>query len=100
MGRFWSAFLEIPTGVGTMQGTYWWDIDGQTFNMGTLTLLEGMSWTDRIAFPPGARGRLFEFRFNCANSVAVHNVNIDMVQEGIKGLTRRGKAGDPQDPAS
>lgn len=96
MGRFWSAYVDVP--VGPIVGTYWWDIDNAPFSTGTLTFAQGRSWTDRIALPPGARGRLFEFRLYGPNNLEVYNVNMDLSLEGIKGLTRRGKSGNPQDP--
>lgn len=96
MGRFWSAYVDVP--VGPIVGTYYWDIDNAPFVTGTLTFAQGRSWTDRISLPPGARGRLFEFRLYGPNNLEVYNVNMDMALEGIKGLTRRGKSGAPPDP--
>jgi hypothetical protein len=66
---------------------------GENFNTGTLTLGSGHKFTDRIPFPPGCRGRLFEFRFYAPSTIKVHHVNIDLQETGIKGLTRRGNPG-------
>jgi len=98
LGRFWSAFTDVEDTLDEpILGTYWWDIDGVNFNTGTLTFANGHQFTDRIPFPPGARGRLFEFRLYAPSTIKVHNVNIDLMEEGVKGLTRRGHPGNPQD---
>lgn len=94
MPRFWSIDAEA---AGTATFTYFWDIDSQQFTTGTLVLTGGPQWIDRIPFPPGGRGRLFQFRFQGgANNVKVGKVNLDFVQEGIKGLARRENDGTPQ----
>ena len=95
LARYWSVFSKVPLGQDFAVATYWWDIDGENFNTGTLTLTEGLKWTDRIAFPPGARGRLFEFRMYAPQTIQVENVNLDLNQIGVKGLTRRGIPGTP-----
>lgn len=97
LARYWSAFTDVEdvTHDGPIVGTYWWDIDGQNFTTGTLQFTNGHEFTDRIAFPPGARGRLFEFRLYAPATIKVHNVNVDMMEEGIKALTRRGRQGSP-----
>ncbi len=99
LGRYWSAFTDIEDSPNDAPqvGTYWWDIDGQEFNTGTLTFANGHEFTDRIPFPPGARGRLFEFRMYCPATIKVHNVNIDLMEEGVKALTRRGHPGTPEE---
>jgi len=104
LARYWSAFTDVQNvdldGDGDKEpilGTYWWDIDGQNFNTGTLTFAPGHQFTDRIPFPPGARGRLFEFRLVAPATIKVHNVNVDMMEEGIKSLTRRGHPGTPEE---
>lgn len=99
LGRYWSAFTDVQgqPNDASIVGTYWWDIDGHEFNTGTLTFVSGHEFTDRIAFPPGARGRLFEFRLSAPATIKVHNVNIDLAEEGIKNLTRRGHPGTPED---
>jgi hypothetical protein len=94
MGRFWSMYADAND---TSVGTYWWDLDGQNFHTGTLTFTAGYQWFDRIPLPPGARARLFEFRLLVPDTIKVENVNIDLAQEGIKGLTRRGQQGTPAD---
>lgn len=99
LGRYWSAFTDVDNVPNDepILGTYWWDVDGQNFNTGTLTFANGHQFTDRIAFPPGMRGRLFEFRLYAPSTIKVHNVNIDLMEEGIKSLTRRGHPGTPQE---
>lgn len=100
VARFWSAFTDVEDTPDNdpILGTYWWDIDGTNFNTGTLTFDNNHQFTDRIPFPPGARGRLFEFRLYAPSTIKIHNVNVDMMEEGIKSLTRRGHPGTPQDP--
>ncbi len=91
MARFWSIFASVQAPA---VATYWWDIDGHNFNTGTLTLT-GSEWIDRIAFQPGARGREFQFRLLAPSLIKVRVVNVDLNQEGVKGLTRRGEVGTP-----
>ena len=98
LARYWSAFTDVEDTLNEpILGTYWWDIDGETFTTGTLTFADGHEFTDRIPFPPGARGRLFEFRLYAPTTIKVHDVNIDLMEEGIKALTRRGHPGTPDD---
>jgi len=92
LARYWSIFCDIDSAT-PVPGTYWWDIDGEVFHTGTLTLGSGHQFIDRIALPPGGRGRLFEFRFYAPATVKVHHVNVDLSEVGIKGLTRRGNDG-------
>lgn len=97
VARYWSAFCDVEDipDQGPIVGTYWWDIDNQNFCTGTLQFEHGHTFTDRIPFPPGARGRTFEFRLYAPSTIKVHNVNVDMMEEGIKNLTRRGHPGSP-----
>lgn len=99
LAKFWSLEAVVPdtTNHAPIVGTYWWDIDNVNFNTGTLTLEEGNQFYDRIPFPPGARGRLFQFRFYAPYTVKVQHVNIDLMEEGIKSLTRRGHPGSPEE---
>lgn len=93
MPRFLSIEAES---IGTATATYWLDIDSTVLTTGTLTFTGGPQWMDRIALPPGGRGRLFEFRLQCgASNVKISKVNLDFMQEGVKGLTRREEAGTP-----
>ena len=93
LARFWSLDYSVDS---TNTATYFWDINGTQFTTGTLVLPTGDGWSDRIPFPPGARGQLFEFRLKLPALGRVNSVNIDLLQEGIKGLTRRGVPGTPQ----
>lgn len=95
MPRFWSIEGES---IGTATCTYFWDIDSTQFTTGTIVLNgSGPQFIDRISFPPGGRGRLFEFRLQGgSNNIKVSQVNLDMAAEGIKGLTRRQEQGMPQ----
>lgn len=103
--RFWSCEMEYDQSAGpTLQVNYFWDlINGTNFTSGTITLTGGVQWIDRISFPPGGRSYLFLFR--CMSTVdeaygkgvpfKVSKVNIDLDQEGIKGLVRRETPGTP-----
>lgn len=97
LARYWSAFTDVSLTANDepILGTYWWDIDGDNFTTGTLTFAYGHEFTDRIPFPPGARGRLFEFRLYAPQTIKIHDINVDLMEEGIKGLTRRGHPGTP-----
>lgn len=98
MPRFLSFDAEA---TGTATVTYFVDVDSVVLTTGTLTLTGGPQWFDRVALPPGGRGRLFEFRLQCgANIVKVGKANLDFLQEGIKGLTRREEDGTPQQQVS
>ncbi len=93
MPRFISIEAES---TGTVTGTYFLDVDSSQFTTGLLTFTGGVQWIDRIAIPPGARGRIFEFRLQCgSNNVKLGRVNLDFLQEGIKALTRREQPGTP-----
>lgn len=89
--RFWSIFAEVED---LAVATYWWDIDG-TNVINAVSTLTNTVWVDRIAFPPGARGYLFQFRVTCDEAIKVHTLNLDLAQEGIKNLVRRGHPGAP-----
>ena len=101
LARFWAFELE---GTNTPQEVaYFWDIDGTNFTYGTVTLsATGIQWMDRIAFPPGGRGRIFLFRSQSPDggNYKVYQINLDLDQEGIKGLVRREVPGTPDDKQS
>lgn len=98
MPRFFSIEAEA---LSSATCTYYVDIDSTNFTTGTFTLTGGIQWFDRIALPPGGRGRLFELRINAgAGNIKVYKANFDFMQEGVKGLTRRETAGTPDDQLS
>lgn len=92
LARFWSIDAQAN---GTRTCTYYWDLDNAQFTTGTITLTAGQQFLDRIALPPGARGRLFQFRILSTGNFKINSVNLDLMQEGIKGLTRRPHPGTP-----
>lgn len=99
LARFWSIEWEAPL---LSTATYFWDIDGANrltgtnFATGTITTGGGApDFCDRIPLPPGGRGYLFLFRFHADQPVKVYKVNLDLDQEGIKGLVRRETPGTP-----
>lgn len=91
--RFW-ALQYISHATSTC--TYWWDIDGVNHHTGTLTLTEGHGFRDRINFQPGGWGRIFQLRLRFSTPVGVDAVNVDLVQEGVKALSRHGVRGTPE----
>jgi hypothetical protein len=91
LARFWSYDIEC---VGTATFTSIWDLDGEVFQTSTHTLT-GREWADRIPFEPGARGYLFQQRLLSDVDIKVHKVNLDIMQVGIKGLSRRSYSGSP-----
>ncbi len=93
LARFWS--VEAEAGA-TTTCTYYWDIDSVQFTTGTVVLSSGLQWIDRIALPPGGRGRLFEFRLSAPSNIKIGAINLDLMQEGVKALTRRPHMGTPE----
>jgi hypothetical protein len=91
--RFWSLQWDAPA-LSTC--TYTWANEVGDFSTGTLTCSAGSGFRDRISFPPNGRGRIFECRLHFDVACGVDAVAVDFLQEGIKGLTRRGVPGDPQ----
>src|SRR5262249_52495107 len=91
--RFWSLEYDAPS-LATC--TAWWDVDGAALSTQTLTLTAGNGFLDRLALPFKGRGRLFQCRLRFDVPCGVAAVNVDLLQEGIKGLTRRGKPGSPR----
>lgn len=97
MARFWSIDVEAPPGGGAIM-TSVWDIDGQsTFSTNTFTLPEGRTYIDRIPFPPGGRGRLFQQRVSFSNPCKVWASAIDEEHVGVKGLARASIQGTPRE---
>jgi hypothetical protein len=93
LARFWSCEIEPISGTATI--TSIWDIDGTAFHTNTLTFTR-QEWRDCIPFPPGGRGQLFQQRLLSDVNIFVHKSNMDVMQVGIKGLTRRTIPGTPQ----
>lgn len=98
MARFYSVDVEVPTGA-SVTGTFVWDIDGLTgFSTNTLTFAAGTrTYIDRIPFPPGGRGRLFQNRITFSGAVKVWRSTIDTEHIGAKGVARTTIAGTPQE---
>lgn len=92
LGRFWSLSYNCAA-ITTC--TYWWDLDGINHHTGTLTLTSGHGYVDRIPFKYGAWGRLFELRLRFSTPTGVDSTNIELLQQGVKGLSVRGIQGAP-----
>lgn len=93
LARYFSMDVEPVTGTATV--TSIWDADGTAVStyVGTYTTRE---WRDRIPFPPGVRGYLFQQRVYSATPIQIHRSNIDLLQVGVKGLSRRSVPGTPE----
>jgi hypothetical protein len=91
MARFYSLEAE---GTGTYTLTAVWDLDGTAFTTNTLTMT-GREYRDRVAFPPGARGYIFQQRVSSTTPFRVWKSNLDIEQIGVKGLSRRTFVGTP-----
>jgi hypothetical protein len=92
--RFWSYDIEAPNTIATI--TSIWDVDGLAFTTNTFTVV-GRQWRDRIPFPPGARGQLFQQRLISNTPIMVWRSNLDTMRVGIKGLSRSSIAGTPNE---
>jgi hypothetical protein len=86
LGRFWSIDVEVPTGTATL--TSIWDIDGTAFSTNTLTFTASREWRDRISFPPGGRGYLFQQRLLSDVAIKIWRASLDCQRVGVKGLAR------------
>lgn len=98
MARFWTFDVEVPPGLNvTMTSVF--DIDGLPgFSTNTFTLTNGArNYLDRIPFPPGGRGRLFQHRLVFSGPVKMWRSTIDTEHIGAKGVSRTTIEGTPQD---
>lgn len=95
MARFWSIDIEASPG-STATVTSVWDIDEQSgFSTNTFTV-STRTFMDRIPFPPGGRGRLFQQRILASGAVKVWRSNMDEEHVGVKGLARTTIEGTPR----
>jgi hypothetical protein len=76
-----------------------WDIDGLPgFSTNTMTLTAGRrNYIDRVPFPPGGRGRLFQQRLTFTNACKVWRSTLDEEHIGAKGVQRATVNGTPID---
>ena len=89
MARWWDLDIEV-SGVSTAIVTSIWDTDfGTAQCTNTIVVQPGRQWFDRISFPPGIRGRLFQQRMECSVPCQVWSSNLDLIPMMIKGATRR-----------
>lgn len=87
LARFWAIDVETPPST-TVLMTSIWDIDGQPgFSTNTLTLTNQRTYIDRIPFPPGGRGRLFQQRIAFSAPSKVWRTTIQQEHIGVKGLS-------------
>jgi len=96
MARFWAIDIEVPAGQNCLL-TSVWDIDGNPgFTTNTLTFMNGSrTFLDRIPFPPGGRGRLFQQRILTNIPVKIWSSSMDEERIGVKGFTRTSIPGTP-----
>ena len=99
MARFWAVDIEVPPSAPTVLMTSTWDIDGQgTFAINTFTFSNtGRIYVDRIPFPPGGRGRLFQQRISFNTPCKVWRSSLDEEHIGVKGLARATVNGTPME---
>lgn len=97
MARFWSIDVELPLDASTTLMTSIWDIDGLPgFTTNTFTFTQaGRTYIDRIPFPPGGRGRLFQQKITFSAPARVWRSTLDEEQIGAKGVTRKTLEGTP-----
>jgi hypothetical protein len=98
MARFWTFDVEVPPGPNvTMTSVF--DIDGLPgFSTNTFTLTNGIrNYVDRIPFPPGGRGRLFQHRISFSGPVEMWRSTIDTEHIGAKGVSRNTINGTPEE---
>jgi len=96
MGRFYSFDLEAPTNTKVVSV---WYADGVAYQTNTLTLTQTdqRQWFDRVALPPGMRGRLFYQTLTSTAPIKIWKANLDIDQVGIKGLSRTTIKGVPSE---
>jgi hypothetical protein len=92
MLRFWQYDIEPVSGTATI--TSIWDIDGTSTHTQTHTVV-GRSYRDRIAFPPGCRGYIFQQRLLSNTPIHMHGIKLDIDRAGVKGFSRIGITGTP-----
>lgn len=95
MARFWSWDIEAQ-GTQTATFTSIWDVDGTATHTQTFTS-SGRHFEDRIPWPAGVRGQLFQQRVLSNVPINVWKVNLDMERIGVKGFSRVSYAGVPQE---
>lgn len=102
MARFWSIDVELPVSSPTVLMTSIWDIDGLPgFSTNTFTLTQaGRTYIDRIPFPPGGRGRLFQQKITFSTPARVWRSTLDEEQVGAKGVARKTLNGTPAESSS
>ncbi len=93
MARFWSWDVEAE---GTATFTSIWDVDGTATHTQTFTCT-GREWRDRIPFPPGVRGQLFQTRVLSNIPIHVYKQNLDAERIGVKGFSRVTYVGKPEE---
>lgn len=98
MARFWTTDIEVAPGTNVTM-TSVWDIDGLPgFSTNTFTLTASQrNYIDRIPFPPGGRGRLWQQRLNFSGPVRVWRATLDTEHIGAKGVARATIVGNPQE---
>jgi hypothetical protein len=75
---------------GTATVTSIWDTDLQVGACtNTMYFTSGRHWVDRISFPPGIRGRLFQQRLISDVPCQIWSSNLELIPMMIKGATRR-----------
>jgi hypothetical protein len=100
MGRFFAMELEPGRTAGTYNTatiTSVWDTDLGTAQATNTFTVSTRTYLDRVSFPPGVRGRLFQQRVLSNTPIMVWRSSLDMERIGVKGLTRTTVPGTPNE---
>jgi hypothetical protein len=101
MARFWEFDIEteassLTTNTATVTST--WIADGTAVLTNTFTLGTGArTYTDRISFPPGIYGYLFQVQVTSDQDVHVWRANMEIEPIGVKGFRRLTLSGTPKE---
>jgi hypothetical protein len=102
MARYYAMDLE---GMENGTVTNSWIIDGTLFSTDTLIFgsnsdagengVRVRNYMDRVPFPPGARGYLFQQEITSTQPFKVWRASLDFDRIGLKGLSRVTQNGSP-----
>jgi len=101
MARFWEFDIEteasgFSTNTATVTAT--WIADGTAVLTNTFTMGTGArTYTDRISFPPGIYGYLFQVQVTSDQDIHVWRANMEIEAIGVKGFRRLTLSGTPQE---
>jgi hypothetical protein len=91
--RTWTFDVEAQ---GTATVTSIWDVDGTALTTDTMTVT-AREYRDRIPFPEGGRGYIFQQRITSDQPIKVWRSTLDTMRVGVKGLSRLTFEGTPKE---